>query len=307
LTKRRCVSVAYSSSANLGSGFDVLALAHSAFRDEVEVQISKKFEVEMNSEQVKPESNTAGLAILELSKMLGIEPSFKVSIRKGIPYGLGFGSSGASAVAALKSANELLGNPLSEQDLIDVASIGEVASAGSPHPDNVSASMLGGFVAVVNRKPVRAIRIPTSLKPKFLIIYPIAKLEGKTKKARELLPEKVAFRDYIANTTYITSLLTGLLLNDIDLLGNGMNDEIVEVARRSLFPHYKKIKEVALTEGAKGVCVSGAGPAILIMFKDKVKDKVKERSLTICEDYYGKCDYREAEIAKGAEVVECEV
>jgi len=77
--------------------------------------------------------------------------------------GLGFGSSGASVVAALKSANELLGNPLSEQDLIDVASIGEVASAGSPHPDNVSASMLGGFVAVVNRKPVRAIRIPTSL------------------------------------------------------------------------------------------------------------------------------------------------
>jgi len=37
-------------------------------------------------------------------------------------------------------------------ELIEVA-------AGSPHPDNVAASILGGLVLIYQRKPLRAIRI----------------------------------------------------------------------------------------------------------------------------------------------------
>ena len=52
-----------------------------------------------------------------------------------MPLGSGLGSSAASAVAGVFAANELMGRPLSQKDLLPFAMEGERVACGSAHAD----------------------------------------------------------------------------------------------------------------------------------------------------------------------------
>ena len=92
--------------------------------------------------------NGACVVCLEMAKRLGVRKEIVIELEKRVPIGLGMGSSGASAAAAAVAMNELLGLGLSSDELIFYAGKGEEVTSGSPHYDNVSASILGGFVVV---------------------------------------------------------------------------------------------------------------------------------------------------------------
>ncbi len=55
----------------------------------------------------------------------------------------GLGSSSACIIAGLVGANKLLGDPLSKDDLVDLAAQIE------GHPDNTAPALLGGIVTAV--------------------------------------------------------------------------------------------------------------------------------------------------------------
>lgn len=299
-------AIAYSSSANLGSGFDVLALAHEAFRDEVILEENEKGKIEIISSDKIPlevEKNSAGLAAKTLLKEKGIEKGVKIAIKKGIPFGLGLGSSGASAAATVVGINELFDLKLSKNELVKYAMLGEQAASGSPHPDNVAASIFGGIVAVNSISPVKVTEIPVRLQFKILLITPEVQIEGKTKKAREMLPKEVSLKNYIENSRYLTSFLLGIVKGDRELVREGLNDSIVEVAREPLFPHYKKIKEIALKNDAIGSCVSGAGPSILILYDETTNtNKIVEESKEVCKLFNINCNFIFTKLAGGAKV-----
>ncbi len=89
-----------------------------------------------------------------------------VSLRtwKGIPVGKGPGSSGATVAETVVGLYKVFKSDVDHNELIEIAAEGEKVASGFPHPDNVSASILGGLVLMCQRKPLRAISLPISVK-----------------------------------------------------------------------------------------------------------------------------------------------
>jgi len=210
------------------------------------------------------EKNTAGLVAKKLLQNRDI--GVKISIHKGIPLRMGLGSSGASAAACVFGLNELLGLGLSRNEIIKWAAVGEAAAAGASHADNVAASVLGGFtivrtcgdsiVAVRVRTcgdSIVAVRLdpPPNLEAALALPH-VETAENKTAVARAVLPPSVPFRDAILNIQNAASLVAGFHLGDVEMIGRGMTDVIVEPFRKKLIPGYEAVKKAALDAGAAG-------------------------------------------------------
>ena len=139
--------------------------------------------------------NGACVVCLEMVKKLGIRKEITIELEKRVPIGLGMGSSGASAAAAAVAMNQLLGLGLCEDELIYYAGKGEAVTSGSPHYDNVSASILGGFVVVrggAGERPT-AVRFAPPAGLAVCVATPTVNLPArKTEYARSLLPRSVS-------------------------------------------------------------------------------------------------------------------
>ena len=255
-----------SSTANLGPGFDVFGLALDAFFDEIKITKRKERGVKiitLDKIPTNPEKNTAGLVAKNLLKKFKIKNGVEIEIKKGIPPGFGMGSSAASAAATVVAINKLFKLNLSNNSLVEFAGIGEKASAGSIHYDNVAASVLGGFV-IVKTNPLNIIRIEP---PKDLVLcLAIPKIDvpqKKTKVSRSVIPAKVNLNDSIQNLANAASIVTGFLKKDSILIGKSIVDVIVEPARQHMIPGFTNVKNNAIRSGALGVTISGAGPSVI--------------------------------------------
>jgi len=209
-----------------------------------------------------------------MSKEFKIKDGLLVKIKKGVPAGFGMGSSAASAAAAAVAFNALFDLDLDQNTLVKFAGIGEKASAGSIHYDNVSASVLGGFV-IVRTDPLDVITIDP---PKDLVLcVAIPKInvpKKKTEVSRGVLPQQVKLSDYVKNLANASAITTGFINKDVELIGHSIKDIIVEPARKHLIPGFDRVKANALKAGALGVTISGAGPSV-ISFTSKFADHKK--------------------------------
>jgi homoserine kinase len=275
------------SSANLGPGFDVFALALDSPRDAVRLRLgsgtgargpSVKMAKVTGLDVPKSETeNGACVVCKEMAKRLGVKKEIVVELEKNVPIGLGMGSSGASAAAAAFAMNELLGLGLSSDELIFYAGKGEAVTSGSPHYDNVSASILGGFVVVRGGEGERPIAVrfdpPEGLA--VCVATPVVTLpRRKTEYARSLLPESVPLGTLVANVANASLMVSGFAKKDIKLIGKGMTDRAVEQARKSMIPGFDRVRSRAMEAGAEGVCISGAGPSMLAIV-DKRRSRPK--------------------------------
>lgn len=262
--------VAPSSTANLGPGFDVFGLAINAFYDEITLTKKKTKGVSIITKDdipTNPNKNTAGLVVKYMIKKFKTKDGIEIKIKKNIPPGYGMGSSAASAAAAAVAFDKLYQLRLDGNSLVEFAGIGEKASAGSIHYDNVAASVLGGFV-IVKTNPLEIIKIepPTTLR--MCIAVPKLKVpKKKTKVSRSVIPRKISFRDSITNLSNATAIVAGFMNKDPELIGKSIRDVIVEPARQHMIPGFAKVKENALKAGAFGVTISGAGPSVIAFSK----------------------------------------
>jgi len=266
-----------SSTANLGPGFDVFGLALDAFHDEIILSKTNKSATNKPWHGIRilttddiptdPQQNTAGLVIKSMKQKFKIKSGIEMRIKKGVPAGFGMGSSAASAAAAALACNRLFNLKLDNKTLVKCAGIGEKASAGTIHYDNVAASLLGGFV-VVKTKPFDVIRLEP---PKDLVLcVAIPKLKvpkKKTKVSRAVIPKTVKLSDLTENLSNAANIVSGFLLKDSDLIGRSIQDVIVEPARKHLIPGFSRVKNNALNAGALGVTISGAGPSVIAFCK----------------------------------------
>jgi len=234
-----------SSTANLGPGYDVFGLALNAFYDEV--KITKKGKgikvITGDSIPTNPSKNTAGIVVKELVKKFKIKSGIEIKIKKGVPVGFGLGSSAASASAAVVAMNKLFKLKLDEVSLVKFAGMGEKASAGSVHYDNVAASILGGFV-IVRTNPLNIIKIDP---PKDLVLcLAIPKIKvpkKKTKVSRSVVPSKVKLSDSIENLSNASAIVAGFAKRDSVIIGTSIKDVIVEPARAHMIPGFKNVKK----------------------------------------------------------------
>jgi homoserine kinase len=256
------------STANLGPGFDVFGLALDAFYDEVTVtKKPKSFGIKIVSSDdipLDPKKNTAGLVAAAIKKDFGIENGLEIKIKKNVPAGYGMGSSAASAAACAMCINSLF-DIIEEPDLLDYAGIGEKASAGTVHYDNVAASLYGGFVVVnpfVTNIPFSRFAPPKNLS--FVVAIPKIKVpKQKTKASRGVIPKNVKFSDACINLASAVSMVAHFADGDGEAAAMRLRDVIVEPARKKMIPGFDKVKKNALSAGAAACTISGAGPSVI--------------------------------------------
>ena len=265
-----------SSTANLGPGFDVFGLALDALYDEINLTKKGKNITIVSSDDIplNPTKNTAGLVVAAIKKKFRLKDGIEINIKKNVPAGFGMGSSAASAAACAVGMNKMYNLRLSDSELVEFAGIGEKASAGTIHYDNVAASALGGFV-MIKTNPLQIVKIEPPKDLVLCVAVPKLKVPAKkTKVSRGAIPKKVSLSDMVKNISNASRIVAGFSEKNSKLIGNSVQDVIVEPARKHMIPGFDRVKKNAMSAGAYGVTISGAGPSV-IAFTDKKHDAKK--------------------------------
>jgi homoserine kinase len=248
------------SSANLGPGFDSLALAlDMPLRVRVHTGPEPAGQAAVGVELHGGEDLVlAGMrrAAQELGREL--EPCV-VEVESDIPVARGLGSSAAAIVAGLQAgALVTTGSVLSSEQLISLGGMLE------GHADNVAAAVLGGVtVAISTGSGYRAARLIERIAWQAVLFVPSA--AAFTREARGVLPVQVPLSDAAANVGRAALLVHALTTGNDELLAEAMSDRLHQPYRAALFPHLQAMIEAARLAGAAGVCLSGAGPAVLAL------------------------------------------
>jgi homoserine kinase len=242
-------------SANLGSGFDVFGLALGTPADIVRVERAPETTISVTGAGSKyipedPAKNTVG-AVAE-----ALDAPARIRIDKGVRPSSGLGSSAASAAAAAVALNALYDRGRSREDLVSVAAKGEAVVSGEAHADNVAPSLLGGFTVVTDDGV-------TQVDASVPVVACLPEISVSTRDARGVVPESATMDEVVTTVGNAATLTVGMTRDDPELVGRGMNDDIVTPERTKLITGYEDVREAALEAGATGVTVSGAGPGIL--------------------------------------------
>ena len=303
-TSSSCTATASSSTANLGPGYDVFGLGLDAFEDRVKITTTRKrmtmsnrskkqITIKMSDEEERrgkrgrgrqgggettipsnPEDNSAGLVVKRMAEDFHIYYDLDINILKKVPTGFGMGSSAASAAAAAVAFDNLFDLKIDKTKLVEYAAEGEVASAGTKHYDNVSGSLLGGFVIVRTSPKLEFIRIEPPKDLVLVIAVPLIKVpKRKTEVARSVLPNAVPLKSVVHNVSNASTIVAGFMSKDIEMIAKGIDDVIVEPARKHLIPGYDEVKRKAIKAGALAVTISGAGPSIISFLKSNKDGK----------------------------------
>jgi homoserine kinase len=258
--------------ANLGPGFDVFGIALDGLGDSLKVELVPEPGVKVivkgpdaGSIPTDPGSNSAGAVLQHVLDNYDSRQGFVVEVEKGIPPGKGMGSSGASAAGAAYAAIQLLKLELSDSEAVKLAAQGEAAVAGSPHADNVSASLLGGFVMVGAEYDVVRLEPPMF---DIVVVVPDVYYENKTKLARSLLPEKVLLKNAVNNVGSASRMAAAIAMGDVELFGRSISDTLVEPRRAEMIPDFWNVKQAAMDAGALGCSISGGGPSLFAVGGD---------------------------------------
>jgi homoserine kinase len=257
LGRRRLVRVP-ASSANLGPGFDTFAAALSLYL-ELEVVETGKFAVLTELDVPLDRSNL----VVRAFEQLNPADDFEFRITSNIPLSGGLGSSAAAVLAGLLAADHLF-----ELD----ADVHGLAVGLEGHPDNVGAALKGGFVICAG---VSIHRFEPPMGLEAVLVVPSEPI--RTAQARAALPERVPIADAVFNVAHGAMLTLGLLQSDWDLIGAALADRLHQPYRAPLYPRSAELLPRAVSLGALGATVSGAGPSVLFWCRYEQTGALTER------------------------------
>lgn len=265
-------------SANVGPGYDIFAMALENPRDEFVIEKNKTGKINIKVDKaeykipVNEKDNSAGLAARILLDKKGIKQGVNIFIKKSIPHGGGMGTTGASAVAAVYAINMLFGLKLSNNRMIDFARRGEVASGGSPHADNVAAALLGGFIFIQNYSPMKVLKILT---PEFPVV--LAAIRKSQRTTRGFITYDIGQENLKQQMANCSSMIHSLHEKNVKAFGKSMsNDFIHEPVRGAAIDNYFGIKKKILKSGALGCTVSGGGSSVIVVCEKFNQDSIAD-------------------------------
>ncbi|MBV6622058.1 MAG: homoserine kinase [Rivularia sp. (in: Bacteria)] len=261
-----CVTVP-ATTANLGPGFDCIGAALTLYNElkfiREEINPNKNLVITVTgSEATKvatDESNLVYQAFIKFFQHVQqTAPPAKIEIKLGVPLARGLGSSATAIVGGLIGANVLAG------EVLTLSEVMELAIAMEGHPDNVVPALLGGCrLAATSDRGWAICDIPWC--QDVVPVVAIPDFELSTSEARQVLPAQVSRQDAIFNTAHLGLLLRGLETGNQNWLRAALQDKLHQPYRKKLINNYDEINAAALSAGAYGMVISGAGPTLLAL------------------------------------------
>jgi len=257
--------------ANLGPGFDCLGMALELYNIVELMPFAHDLAIEVSGEGAaeidRDERNMVFQAAQRIFRQVGFTPGgIKIRLINQIPVARGLGSSTAAIVGGIIAANIVSGGRLTIKEMLPLAASME------GHPDNAAPAFLGGIVVSVQSDgEIKYLKIPPPAGLRAVVAVPDFTLP--TRIAREILPQQISFQDAAFNLGRVALLVAALHQGDLSLLSTAMEDRMHQFFRAALIPGVKKVVAAAKLAGARGVTLSGAGPAV-IAFADSNLDLI---------------------------------
>jgi homoserine kinase len=231
------------SSANLGPGFDCVAVALGLW-NELEVGERGGDEVDRSHLGVQ----AFGLVADPAGR------SFRFS--DAIPRARGLGSSAAVIALGLVAGTLTAGGRPDAEKLL------EIGLSLEPHADNLAAALAGGVCLTWrSRERQRIVRISGTLPLVPIAVVPAAEVE--TAAARAALPASVPHGDAAFSAGRAALLGAGLASGDVDLLAEAFSDRLHESYRVATAPLLEAVRS-ELPRGTAGATLSGSGPSVIV-------------------------------------------
>lgn len=262
------------SSANLGPGFDCFGIAWQLYNEIEFLKEGSRLKITGCPPQYCNKNNLCSIAYNEVLKYAGIqEHPIKINFLKSdIPVSRGLGSSAALIAGGVIAANRLNSLNLSPQELFSIATSIE------GHPDNIAPAIFGGFTAsAMDGEQALCVSFPVSSKLNFTAFVPDKQLS--TQLSRSVLPSEYKKSDAVFNISRTALLIKALESGDFKLLSTALQDRIHQPYRMPLIDGFREAESIALNLGACGMCISGAGSAMLCVaqtedFCEKATEKI---------------------------------
>src|ERR1700680_3271624 len=215
--------------ANLGPGFDILAMALQLQNDIRAEQRPGALTIDAGpdapAELNDPERNLVTIAYAESCAALGV-PAAGVHFTcvNRIPIGRGMGSSAAAALSGVLVATALHQAPGDENDVLE-----RVASLEG-HRDNAAAALLGGLA--ICAPDAAAVQVAVSDELRAVLFIP--DMPFTTSESRRVVPATFSRADAIFNASRCALLVRALMLGDHAALRVAMQDRWHQDARFAL-------------------------------------------------------------------------
>ncbi len=251
-------------SANLGPGFDAMALALELFL-EIEAVPAPRFSILATGRN----RNICGglsrnLLIQTYESVLVAEQRqvvpLGIRMRNGIPLGMGCGSSAAVRLAGVALASAFGGLDW------DAATIVDRAVRLEGHPDNVAACWHGGLTIAATAQPLAVVSLPPPPDWRALLVLPGTPVA--TAEARGMLPQSYERQDVVMNVQCAALLTAAFALGRADLMQLATRDWLHQPYRTELCPLLPALLPLAGSRGVMSVTLSGAGPAVMLLTQE---------------------------------------
>jgi homoserine kinase len=259
------------STSNLGPGFDCFGLALKLYLTIRAVPLAKaSVECRVRTTGARENAvlprNATNLIYRAMSFAAKREsltlPAIDLAVHNEIPLASGLGSSAAAIVGGIKLAGMLSGAELSNQ------TIQNYATEFEGHPDNVGATLYGGFVTscVALDGQVSSVKFDWPAKIRAVVVSPHSQLP--THVARAALPRTLSRSDAVFNLQRSSLFTAAVATKRYDLFVEAMKDRLHQPRRESLVPGLSEALSMPATKGLLGVALSGAGPSIIALVTD---------------------------------------
>lgn len=255
--------------ANMGPGFDALGMALSLYNyiEIIETQDENEVFVESQKLDVTDEDNLIYQAIKKTYERLGeICGNFNINVYKcEVPMSRGLGSSATCIVGGILAANEMLGNKLTSQDML------EIANEMEGHPDNVAPALLGGMISSVQEDGkvyYSKVNVPSNISCGVMV----PDFKVSTNEARGVLPTTYSREDCVFNISRASLFISALNNGELETLRAVVKDRIHEPYRGKLIPNIENIFNASKNLGGLCEFISGSGSTLLAFVSDDNKN-----------------------------------
>jgi homoserine kinase len=267
------------STSNLGPGFDCFGLALKLYLTVSATPVADTSEpcrvttTGAKENEVLPRNavNLIYRAMSFAAHRGGVAlPCVELNVHNEIPLASGLGSSAAAIVAGIKLSSSLTGKSISAQSILNYATEFE------GHPDNVAASIFGGFVASCIRSDATVLSTKFEWPGKIRVVVVSPHSQLPTHVARAALPRTITRLDAVHNLQRTAIFTAAIAQQRYDLLWEAMRDRLHQPYRESLVPGLAEALALPHMPGLLGIALSGAGPSIVALVDDN-EDEIGAR------------------------------